>query len=126
MRRQLLALTASVGFAFAMNAAAGAQTTKVKIDTDHGKTMTYSGCVQTAGASRTYMLEHPVPIGKTETTEVGTTGNGDTVTTTTTTTNYALVPEGSVQLQEHVGHKVEVTGILIPAGKGETKYRVKT
>jgi hypothetical protein len=125
MRRQLLALTLSVGCAVALNAAAP-QKEKVKIDTEHGKTVTYSGCVQTGSEARTFVLEHAVPKSKTETTEVGTAGNGDTVTTTTTTTRYMLVPESSVHLQENVGHKVQVTGVLIPAGKGETKYRAKT
>ena len=35
---------------------------------------------------------------------------------TTTSTSYALVPEGQVELQTHVGHKVEVTGLMMPAG----------
>ena len=125
MRRQFLALAIAVGFAYSLNGVAFAQKEKVKIDTEHGKTMTYSGCVQTGSEARSFVLEHPVPISKTQTTEVGTTGNGDTVTTTTTTTRYMLVPEGNVQLQQSVGHKVEVTGVLIPAGKGETEYKAK-
>jgi hypothetical protein len=38
-----------------------------------------------------------------------------------------LVPGEKVQLQENVGHKVEVTGTLIPAGdvKTETETRVE-
>jgi hypothetical protein len=44
---------------------------------------------------------------------------------TLTTTSYALVPE-KVELQEHVGHKVEVTGVVIPAGNGDSKDRDET
>jgi hypothetical protein len=58
-----------------------------------------------------------VPI-RTTTEAVGTGG-------TVTTTSYALVPE-KVELQEHVGHKVEVTGVIIPAGKGESKVETRT
>jgi hypothetical protein len=35
---------------------------------------------------------------------------------TTTTTTYALVPGESVELTGDVGHKVEVTGIMVPSG----------
>ena len=58
-----------------------------------------------------------VPISKTETR--GTAG-------TMTTTSYALLPETTVELQEHVGHKVEVTGVLIPSGKGEATIKTRT
>ena len=45
---------------------------------------------------------------------------------TTTTTTYALVPDQKVELVKHLGHKVEVTGILIPAGKKvETKTEIE-
>jgi hypothetical protein len=29
-------------------------------------------------------------------------------------------------MQEHVGHKVEVTGVLVPAGKGDAKIKTET
>ena len=47
-------------------------------------------------------------------------------TGTSTTTTFALVPGEKVEMQEQVGHKVEVTGVLIPAGrvKSETKTSV--
>ena len=43
----------------------------------------------------------------------------------TMTFSDLLVPE-KVQWQEHVGHKVEVTGVLIPAGKGDAKIETRT
>jgi hypothetical protein len=90
---------------------------RTKVKAEHGKTVTYTGCVQTGTETHSYILENVIPISKTETT--GTSG-------TETTTTYALVPAEKVDLQEHVGHKVEVTGVLVPAGKGETKYEAKT
>ena len=44
----------------------------------------------------------------------------------TTTTTYALVPESKVVLEKEVGHKVEVSGVLAPAGKGDTKFKSRT
>ena len=79
--------------------------------------MTFSGCVQTGTETRTYILQNVVPI-RTTTEAIGTGG-------TMTTTSYTLVPE-KVELQEHVGHKVKVTGVIIPAGKGDAKIETKT
>jgi hypothetical protein len=41
-------------------------------------------------------------------------------------TKYVLVPSEQVEMQEHVGHKVEVTGVLVPAGKGDAKIKTET
>jgi len=49
---------------------------------------------------------------------VGTTG-----TTTVTDTSYILVPGPTVEVQEHVGHKVEVTGTMTPAGDSKTETK---
>jgi len=117
MRRMLT--TAVVVFGCMSMLQAQSQTTesKTKIKTDDAKTMTFSGCVQTGTETRSYILQNVVPIRTT--TEV--TGTGGTLTTT----SYALVPE-KVEMQEHVGHKVEVTGVVIPAGKGDAKIETKT
>ena len=119
MRRNLIMLILAVGSASMLEVATHAQTSesKTKVKADHGKTVTYTGCVQTGTETRTYILQNVLPVERTETT--GTAG-------TMTTTTYALLPERTVELQEQVGHKVEVTGVLIPAGKGETKYKAKT
>ena len=63
-----------------------------------------------------------MPISKSTTTEVGTSG-----TTSTTTTTYMLVPGEKIELQPNVGHQVEITGVMIPAGdsKVETKTQVE-
>jgi hypothetical protein len=36
-----------------------------------------------------------------------------------------LVPGPTVEVQEHVGHKVEVTGTLVPAGDSKTQTKTK-
>jgi hypothetical protein len=119
MRCHLTTAIATLGCAFALTATTYAQTTesKTKIETEHGKAVKYTGCVQTGTEARTFVLQNVVPISRTEAT--GTSG-------TTTTTSYALVPEGKVVLEQQVGHKVEVSGVLVPAGKGDTKFKSRT
>ena len=110
---------AAVAVAAAIGVGVQAQSSesKTKIKTEHGKTVTYTGCVQTGTETQRYILQNVVPISQTKTT-----GTSGTVTTTT----YALVPSEQVEIQQHVGHKVQVTGVLVPAGKGDTKVETKT
>ena len=117
MRRLLTTFVVVFGCMSMLQAQSQTTESKTKIKTDDAKTMTFSGCVQTGTETRSYILQNVVPIRTT--TEV--TGTGGTLTTT----SYALVPE-KVELQEHVGHKVEVTGVVIPAGKGDAKIETKT
>jgi hypothetical protein len=97
-------------------------TTKTKVKGDDAKTVTYTGCMQSGPEARTYILDKVVPLSRTTTTE--TTGTSGTTTTTSTTT-YALVPDERVELEQHVGHKVEVTGMMMPAGKSKTETKTK-
>lgn len=113
----------AVALACASVIAVNAQDTKVKSETKVDRkvqTVTYTGCLGSGTETRTYILDKAVPVSRT--TESRPTGTGGTVNTTTTT--YILVPGERVELQTHVGHKVEVTGMLIPAG--ETKVKTKT
>ena len=114
-------------FAFALGCTAialNAQETKTRTETrssgGQAQVVTYTGCVQTGTEAKTYVLDKVVPVTRTTTTET------PTSSTTTSSTSYVLVPGETVQVQEHVGHKVEVTGMLIPAGdsKTETTTRV--
>ena len=63
------------------------------------------------------MLDKVVPVTRTTTTET------PTSSTTTSSTSYVLVPGETVQVQEHVGKKVEVTGMLIPGGNTQAPRR---
>ena len=83
---------------------------KSKTRTDRDATpVTFTGCVQSGSETRTYILDQVVPVSRTTTTE--TTGTSGEVTRTSTT--YLLVPGDKVELQSHVGHKVEVSGTLV-------------
>jgi len=101
----------------AMHAQAQSTETKTKIKTEHAKTVTYAGCVGSGSETRTYVLQNVTPISRTETT----TASGTTVSTT-----YSLIPEGTVELQQSVGRRVEVTGVLIDAGHGDAKITQRT
>ena len=117
MRRLLTTFVVVCGCMSMLQAQSQTTESKTKIKTDDAKTMTFTGCVQTGTEARTYILQNVVPV-RTTTEAIGTGG-------TLTTTSYALVPE-KVEMQEQVGHKVEVTGVVIPAGKGESKIETKT
>src|SRR5262245_32376702 len=112
MNRSIATVIVALGSAFVMTVQA--QDTKVKTKTKvsgDAQMMSYTGCVQTGTATRTYVLQQAVPVSRTSTTETATPYGS----TTTTTTTYELVPGPSVQFEQQVGHKVEVTGMLIPA-----------
>jgi len=110
-------------FALACGVAMHAQDTKTTTTTKTSggdvKTASYTGCVITGTETSSYMLSKVVPVTRT-TESVGTSG-----TTTTTETSYELVPGERVEIQQHVGRKVEVTGVMIPAGDVKTETKTK-
>jgi hypothetical protein len=120
MRRILTMTAVAAGFAAMLGVQAAAQTqeTKTKVKAEDAKTVNFTGCLQTGTETKTYMLQQAVPVRTTET--VGTSGE------VSTSTEYELLPSETVQMQEHVGHKVEVTGVLVPAGKGDAKIKTET
>ena len=109
----------TLAFACAVGLAAQAQetTTRTTVKSDDAKMVTFSGCVKPGTEAKAFILEKAVPIRKTTTTQEAT-GTSGVVTTTSTT--YALVPGESVELTGDVGHKVEVTGMMV-GGETETK-----
>jgi len=115
--------TLTVALACAFGLAVNAQEhskEKTKIKGGAAQTVSYMGCVATGTETTTYVLNNAVPVTKT----VEHRGTAGTVSTTTT--SYLLVPGSeTVTFTNLVGHKVEVTGVLIPAGK-ETKVKSKT
>jgi hypothetical protein len=90
---------------------------QTKVTAEHAKEMTFTGCLLTGTEAKTYILDRVEPVKTTE--AVGTSG-------TIAVTKYELVPSEKIEFQEHVGHKVEVTGVNIPAGEGDAKIKTKT
>lgn len=95
--------------------------TEVKSTGGNPQIVTYTGCVESGTQEKTYVLDKVVPVTKTTTTET------PTSSTTTQSTSYMLVPGGeTVTVQEHVGKKVEVTGVLVPGGDTRTVTKTHT
>ena len=121
--KTIAAAACAAGLALAMTASAQETTVKSTTKTSGGdaKTVSYEGCVGAGTETRSYMLNKVVPVSRT-TEAVGTSG-----TTTVTETRYMLMPTETVEIQQHLGHKVEVTGTMIPAGdfKTETKTTIE-
>jgi hypothetical protein len=114
-------------FAFALGCTAlvvHAQDTKTRTETrtegGQAQAVSYTGCVQTGTEAKTYVLDKVVPVTRTTTTET------PTSSTTTSTTTYVLVPGETIQLQQQVGKKVEVTGMMIPGGNSRTETTTRT
>jgi hypothetical protein len=120
MSRFITSFAIALGCA-AITAHAQETTTKSTTRSSGGevKTVTYTGCVQTGTEAKTFILDKVVPVTRTTTTET------PTSSTTTQSTTYVLVPGETVELQQQVGHKVEVTGTLIPGGDIKTETRTK-
>src|SRR5262245_51641140 len=119
MRLATLTIALVCAFGLAVNAQEQSKA-KTKIKGGAAQTVSYTGCIATGAQTTTYILNNGVPVTKTVE-QRGTTG-----TVTTTTTSYVLVPgSDTITFTNLVGHKVEVTGIMIPAGK-ETKVESKT
>ncbi len=126
MKRIIVALSVALAAGAVLAAQEVKSTTTIK--SDDGKAVMYTGCLQSGAAGTSYILEDAIPV-KQETrteTQVNESGVPQSATKTTTTT-YALVPNGgSVEFQSNVGHKVEVTALLIPAGDDTTEIKSKT
>lgn len=118
MKRFVSMSAAAAGFALMLGLHAAAQqqppstsaADQTKVKAEHAQTTTFTGCLQTGTEAKTYILDKVAPSKTAEV--VGTTGE------TSPVTKVELIPSEQVQMQEHVGHKVEVTGALIPPGKG--------
>ena len=99
--------------------------TKTEVKADDAKSVVYTGCLATGEETKTYILENALPLKETRTrTTVGASGLPES--TTTTTLKYVLVPGERIDLQKNVGHKVEVTTVVIPAGDDKTKIETTT
>jgi predicted extracellular nuclease len=123
MTRSIAALAVVLGCScvIAVSAQETKTTTTTKTEGAKATTVSYTGCMQSGTETRSVVLAKVQPISRTTETTVGTSG----VATTTTTTTYALVPDEKVEFQTHLGHKVEVTGMMIPAGESKTKTETK-
>jgi hypothetical protein len=107
MKRLIPAITFALVAAVAAHAQETETTVKSKTTSSGGepKKVTYTGCIQDGKPLNTFVL-----AGESK-----------------TSTSFTIVSGGEVKVQEHVGRKVEVTGMLIPGGdiKTETTTRIE-
>jgi len=124
MQRFITSLTVALSFALfavAIHAQEATIQSKTKVKGDNVQTVTYTGCVQTGTETQSYILDQVVPVSRTTREVSGTSGP-----VKTTTTTYALIPGEKVEFQQYVGHKVEVTGVLVSGDvKTETKTKIE-
>ena len=115
------ATTCAVALALGLTVSAQDTTVKTTTKSSGGdvKTVSYTGCVGAGTETKTYVLNKVVPVTRTTET-IGTSGR-----TVIETTSYMLVPGETVEIQKVMGHKVEVTGNLIPAGDTKTETTTK-
>jgi hypothetical protein len=125
MKRVILALSLALTSAAVLAAQDVKTETKIKTDNDATPVM-FTGCLQTGAAASSYILENAVPVKQETKTETQPGPGGAAQTTTTTATTYALVPQGSVEFQQNIGHKVEVTALLVPAGDDTAEIKTQT
>jgi len=121
MSRNIAAVALVLGFAFTSSAIGQDVKTETKVKGDDGQTVTYTGCVGAGAETHSFVLNKVMPVG--QTTETTTDASG--VSSSSTTTTYALVPSDTVQVTEYVGHKVQVTGLLVPKGEMRTRTQTK-
>src|SRR5688572_32097042 len=121
MRRFITSFALALGCtAIAINAQETTTKTETKSSGGQPQVVTYTGCVQTGTEAKTYVLDKVVPVTRTTTTET------PTSSTTTSSTTYVLVPGETVQLQQQVGKRVEVTGMMTPGGNTQTETITRT
>ncbi len=131
--------------AFALAAAVTAQaqdntvTTKTRVEADDAKAIVATGCLQQTLDTKTFSLVDAVgvtgqdlstksrvstDVDKNETTvktesQARADDNERPVGTSGSTKNYALSPRDGVDLAAHVGKRVEISGIMVPAARGD-------
>src|SRR5438046_9402124 len=110
MRRMITAMTLALAGTVAVWAQDATTQTKTKVE-GAGNTVKYTGCLQTGTETKSFVLNQVVPVSKVSD------SSGRTIT------SYILVPGPTVQFDQFVGHKVEVTGVMV---SGDSKVETKT
>ena len=143
MRALVPACALAVAMAVTANAQDSTVKSKTKVKADDARTVVMTGCLsETAG---TYMLagtttasgedltiksKVKTDVDKDETEIRARTeadidhGNNDAVGTSGATMMYMLDPRAGVNLSAHVGHKVQISGVMLDPAKGDDDAEV--
>jgi len=118
MKRTLtgLCLAAAASMVMTVSAQSGTMggSTETKETKKSDKSMTFTGCVEEGQTPGTYKLTKATTAGMS--TGSGTSGSGTSTGTSgsmsSEMTTFELVPASGVELKNHVGHQVQVTGTI--------------
>jgi hypothetical protein len=94
------------------------QPEKKATDTRAGKSLTITGCLREGDEPNTFILAN---VDASALPRPSTTPSEPAGTAGATTTTVRLIGSGDVNLKAHVGHKIEVTGMLVPQGQAAAK-----
>ena len=143
MRALVPACALAVAMAVSANAQDSTVTSKTKVNADDARTVVMTGCLTQTGA--TYMLagatavtgedltvksKVKTDVDKDETEVSARTqaeidhDDDDPVGTSGATTMYQLDPRAGVNLAAHVGHKVQISGVMLDPAKGDDDAEV--
>ena len=143
MRALVPACALAVAMAVSANAQDSTVTSKTKVNADDARTVVMTGCLTQTGA--TYMLagatavtgedltvksKVKTDVDKDETEVSARTqaeidhADDDAVGTSGATTMYQLDPRAGVNLAAHVGHKVQISGVMLDPAKGDDDAEV--
>ena len=111
----------TIGLSFAViltGAVAAAQDTRTTTDTtvksDNGKVITMTGCVMIGGATNFLLANITPKPDEHDKTELSAGGS------------YALVEREGLDLSSYIDHRVELTGVVVPAAtKGDHDDKIK-
>jgi hypothetical protein len=146
MKRILPAVCIAFAAAVAVNAQSTSPTTQQPTDRsqDHSKmskqTVTLSGCVRQGDDANTFVLadvdanelnratagQPGSQTGTTAGTTTGTTGSPDRMDRGDEAKSVQLVGSANVNLRQHVGHQVSVTGTMVPPGMDRDRPRTES
>jgi hypothetical protein len=140
---RLLTCVGAAVAALAVTATAQDTTTKsrTKIQADDAQVISLTGCLRQDAAGAYALVGGIAAAGdelstkskvKSEVDDDEVTVKGKTqtkaedgaVATTGTMSTYALIPRNDVNLRAHVGHQVQVSAVVVEAGKGDADVKI--
>jgi hypothetical protein len=118
--KKTITLSAAVVFALAMAAAAQSATSSTQDQSRNSmQPVTLTGCLAQGSSPNTYVLTNitEVPAAKGTSGQMGMSGQMNEMNEHWKDKRVELMPNATMDLKEHLGHKVEVKGTLEPASK---------
>jgi hypothetical protein len=139
MKRVIPFAALALGIAVTVSAQDSTVKSKTNIKADDARVMTMTGCLRhepsgnymlmgtmaAAGDDVTVKSKVKTDVDKNDTTVKGKTKiDGDSVATSGVSSTYMLMP-GKVDLDPHVGQRVQVSAIMVEQGHGDADVKIK-